>query len=582
MPRRVDLTLCLHLCAILRRNLVRRGPGGAERRGVFGASLLGRQRAVLSACGCGWEQDMDLKRRERVVLAMAALVTVLILASTFAFPHEGWIATDRYTLLAILWVGVLTRYRGVRAGIVSAVGAFLLLGFITSPRGPLPGSEGDLIVDLAIFLMVAILGGAQTGILRDREEIARESEREMALVNRIVGRMVPSSTSPQLVKSVLQELADAMGAKFALVLCPDADGHLGPMREEAASWLEQSPDVLVVSQHAFEQQTAVGSPKSIRYFEAHGAPLVFEPLPETLRHDTGADLAIPLVSGTKNEGVLYVSPREDGAQYTMRDAEVTVLVAGFLALALERQRLEAAVARVGALEESDKMKSNLLSSVSHQLRSPLAAVTATISGLIAKDVDPAGADVHEGLEAAYEDLQTLERRIRELLDIARLEASAWVPRMEWNDVVDLCCTARKQLLPGLRSRVTCAMPPSIPLARFDFVQMTRALHHVIENAVAYSPPDTQVLVGADVEGSQLALWVEDNGPGVPASERSAIFDKLYRGSAAGQFAEGTGLGLAVAAEIVRQHHGVIRVEDVEPHGARFVIEIPQDDDGGAR
>jgi two-component system sensor histidine kinase KdpD len=523
-----------------------------------------------------------MKRTEHVVLALVALVSLLILVSTVAFPHEGWVATDRYVLLAVLWVGVIARYRGVRAGVASAVGAFLLLGFITSPRGLLPGSEGDLYIDLTIFLMVAILGGAQTGILRESEETARESEREMALVNRIVGRMVPSSTTPGLVESVLRDLADALGAEFVLVLCPDADGRLVPLREEAASWLEQSPNARVVSQYAFEKQTAVGSPKSIKFFEAHGAPLEFEPRPEMLRQGTGTDLAIPLVSGTAKEGVLYVSPREDGARYSMRDAEVVVLVAGFLALALERQRLEGAVARMEALEESDRMKSSLLSSVSHQLRSPLAAVTATITGLIAGDVDPASADAREGLVSASEDLQTLERRIRELLDVARLEGTSWIPRMECNDVADLCATARSELPPNLRSRVSCAVPPSTPLGRFDFVQMSRALHHLMENAISYSPPESEVLVGADIDEGHLALWVEDRGPGVPASERSAIFEKLYRGAAAERFPEGSGLGLAVAAEIVRQHHGVIRVEDVDPHGARFVIDIPQDDDGGAR
>jgi K+-sensing histidine kinase KdpD len=209
-------------------------------------------------------------------------------------------------------------------------------------------------------------------------------------------------------------------------------------------------------------------------------------------------------------------------------------------------------------------------------------VTTTITGLIAGGVNLADADVREGLEAASEDLQTLERRIRELLDVARLEASSWIPRMEWNDIADLCATARSELQPGLRSRVSCAVPPSTPLGRFDFVQMSRALHHLMENAISYSPPESEVLVGADVDEGHLALWVEDRGPGVPASERSAIFEKLYRGAAAERFPEGTGLGLAVAAEIVRQHHGVIRVEDVDPHGARLVIDIPQDDDGGAR
>ena len=120
------------------------------------------------------------------------------------------------------------------------------------------------------------------------------------------------------------------------------------------------------------------------------------------------------------------------------------------------------------------------------------------------------------------------------------------------------------------------MPDDLPPIHVDFQQWLRAIQHLVENALAYSPPASRVLIGARSTPREVRVWVEDTGPGIPPAEREHIFEKFYRGTAAANLPSGTGLGLAITAEIVRFHGGRLWVEDVQPHGARFVIALPRD------
>jgi two-component system sensor histidine kinase KdpD len=120
------------------------------------------------------------------------------------------------------------------------------------------------------------------------------------------------------------------------------------------------------------------------------------------------------------------------------------------------------------------------------------------------------------------------------------------------------------------------LPDDSPVVDVDFVQLTRAIHNLLENALLYAH-ESPVTIGARGWNQGVRLWVEDQGPGVPPDEQEAVFEKFYRGQRTGGHApSGTGLGLAIAREIVRSHGGTIRIENVVPHGARFVITLPSD------
>jgi two-component system sensor histidine kinase KdpD len=133
---------------------------------------------------------------------------------------------------------------------------------------------------------------------------------------------------------------------------------------------------------------------------------------------------------------------------------------------------------------------------------------------------------------------------------------------------------RSRLLPSQRERVHFDLPGSLPTVYVDFAQLARALTNLVETALVYSRAPEPVRVGAAGRGDDVDIWVEDCGPGVPSEEKSRVFDKFFRGAASDSAPAGTGLGLTIAREIARSHDGRLRVEDVGPHGARFVLTLP--------
>jgi len=274
------------------------------------------------------------------------------------------------------------------------------------------------------------------------------------------------------------------------------------------------------------------------------------------------------------EGVLYVRARPERAEYTVHDARLLVSIANQAAVFLERGRLQAIATQAEALAEADRLKSAFLSSVSHELKTPLASVTATVTGLLEDDVEWDPGNVREELSAAADDLDRLNESISSLLDVSRLEADAWSPQKGSYEIGEIIGSAISKVPEKEKARINFSLPDDLPTIYVDLAQWARALQNLIENALTYSGAGEPVCVGASADSAEMRIWVEDHGPGIPEEEKPRVFDKFFRGEAAAKAPSGTGLGLAVAREIVRSHGGRISVEDVRPHGARFVLSLP--------
>jgi two-component system sensor histidine kinase KdpD len=245
------------------------------------------------------------------------------------------------------------------------------------------------------------------------------------------------------------------------------------------------------------------------------------------------------------------------------------------------QRLQATATQAQALREADRLKSSLLSSVSHELKTPLAALSATVSNLLEHDVAWDEQNVREELQAIVADVTRLTNSINALLDLSRLEARTWEPHRDEYEFSDIVAESLETLTTRQRERVTVTLPDDLPTLWVDHAQWVRVMRNLVENAVLYTGDDARVHVGAAVDSGSgtVKMWVEDSGAGIPADERDEVFEKFFRGRATQADApSGTGLGLAIAREIVRAHGGTIGVTDVQPHGARFVMTLPAEDE----
>lgn len=247
--------------------------------------------------------------------------------------------------------------------------------------------------------------------------------------------------------------------------------------------------------------------------------------------------------------------------------------------AQERERLETRhVREIAALEarveQAESFKMELTANVTHDLRTPLASIKASVSGLLAEDIEYDPAALRETLSLIEEETDRLQRRVSNLLSMAKMESGESVVHRDWLDIADLIASS----LESLRSvrnerRVELHVPDDVPMVFADYDQVQIAVRNLIENAFLYSPADQPVEVNVTESLGQLRVRVRDYGQGLMPDEFERVFEKFYRGRSARKI-PGTGLGLPICRAIAQAHGGNLWVEHVPGGGVAFVFSIP--------
>lgn len=232
------------------------------------------------------------------------------------------------------------------------------------------------------------------------------------------------------------------------------------------------------------------------------------------------------------------------------------------------------LAQVKALHETDKLKSTLISSVSHELKTPLSAINATVTNLLSEEIEWDKEYVRSELETVIDDIKRLGSSINSLLDFSRLETESWKPQKHVYELNEIIGSLSANLPQKDQERLVVYIPDGFPSLLVDFDQFLRLLQNLVENSLNYSESTAKVSIRAIERRNELLLTIEDQGPGIPEEEKKKVFEKFYRGMSSTKGPVGTGLGLAIASEIVKYHGGKIWIEDIAPHGTRMVISIP--------
>jgi len=238
-----------------------------------------------------------------------------------------------------------------------------------------------------------------------------------------------------------------------------------------------------------------------------------------------------------------------------------------LRAALEREALTREVVETSALRRSDEIKTAVLRSVSHDLRSPLTAIVAAGDALSSPSLE--AADRLELADTIAHESRRLARLVDQLLDLSRLQAGTAEPREDWCSLDEVIRAAVDDT--GAAERVRLAIAPDLPLIRADAGQLRRAIANLIENAVRYGDHEP-VSVRARVSGGRILMRVVDQGPGIPLAEQERIFAPFYR--APGAAGRGSGLGLAIVRGLLEANGGSVRVESLPGQGTSFVVELP--------
>ena len=402
----------------------------------------------------------------------------------------------------------------------------------------------------SVMLLVGVVIGNLTERIKAQARLARGREQRTQALYRLGQELAQSAGSTALVATAIQTVATQFHS-HAVVLLPEPSGRLEmPTHQLGFPLNDQERGV---AQWVFER----GEPAGLGTLTLPGARATY----------------LPLRGSTGTLGVMGVLP--DGSpQWTEPDQhQLLEAFANQTALALERVLLAEQGQADRRRADEERLRNALLSSVSHDLRTPLGVITGAVSTALETPglTEAARRDL---LTTAQEEAQRLHRLVSNLLDITRLESGAIDLNREWVPIEEVVGgVLNRRELGTDASRVTTNLPESLPLVALDPVLMEQVLLNLLDNALKYSPPGSPVKIKAWATERFLTLLVADQGPGIAAGEEDRIFEKLARGKAA-PGRPGAGLGLAICRGIVTAHGGTIQATNHPQGGAQFLVALP--------
>jgi K+-sensing histidine kinase KdpD len=281
---------------------------------------------------------------------------------------------------------------------------------------------------------------------------------------------------------------------------------------------------------------------------------------------------LPLMVREQTIGVLGLESRPDG----WLSASQSELLAGFVgqsALAIERSLLEQKMRQLRTLDESERLQSAILTSVSHEVRAPIAAITAAVSALLSPGLSLDRPRERQMLRTAEYEIKRLHRLMNNLLSVTRIQAGVSRLKLEPSDLSDVVGAALEELGTSTQKRlITVQIPSDLPLVPMDFDLITQVLVNLFSNAIKFSPSDQPIDVRGQIVDGKLEVSVVDRGRGIPNEDLERVFQRFHRLESISSVG-GLGLGLFICKEFVEAHRGQIRLE-INPDGgtiARIVL-----------
>ncbi len=527
--------------------------------------------------------------------SLFAIVGSLSITAIIALLHL-YPRIPNASILYLLIVLGLASTRGRYAAIAASIVAFLSFDFfLIPPLYVFTIARAEEWIALFAFLVTALLTGQMASTLRLQAQQARRRERETS----ILYELVRTTNNDEKLEQQLNTIANAIVTVFSSwgirecdLLLPDYDGTL-TMQASAPRCTKQA------ELPSDEKEIALQVMKSGKAIGLHDVALASQQLPgfspriviqsSTVGHVARVRL-LPLKTGHQVLGVLrlrieagpfHLATEESLLQEQERADPRTTFFWTFLDQAtsvIERARLRRESMHVEILQRTDVLRKALLSSVSHDLRTPLSSIKAAASSLLQQDVQWSEEERRSFAQAIEREADRLNRLVGNLLDMSRIEEGALKLEKDSYEVTDLMHNVLERMQPLLEQRaVHVRMDEELPLIDFDYVQMDQVFTNLIENAVRYTPKGTPIDIGVQREGKQVLITVADRGPGIPAVDLKRVFDKFYRvqrDKQNGNYPTGTGLGLAVCKGIVEAHGGSIWASPRNGGGVVFSVLLP--------
>ncbi|MBL8271890.1 DUF4118 domain-containing protein [Steroidobacter sp.] len=453
-------------------------------------------------------------------------------------------------LLGSALVGIkFGRGPAVLASLANVV-AFLV--YFVPPRFSLSIADLQYLVTFIVMLIVAVTMANLMASVRQQIRAAGARERRTALLYAMSRDLSATRGVANMARVAVRHIADVFHCK-ATVLMPDGAGNLQRPKEAPVenSFLDAD---LSIAQWVFEQGKRAG--------------LASDNMP------TAPAMYVPLKDEHRRLGVLAILPSNHRRMLIPDQYRFLEAFAEQLSLAVERAGLSAAAEAGRVAAETESLRNTLLASISHDLRTPLAAIAGAGSALAERGPeldDEMRTSLARSIAAKAVEMSEI---VSNVLDLMRFESGQMTLRRDGHSLDDLIGAALGRVEERLRDHpVRIDIPNELPVLSVDGSLIVQALANIFDNAAKYTPNGALVHVHARVEGAGVEVIIDDQGPGFPVGDRDRLFNKFQRGKDEGSVA-GAGLGLAICRAIIHAHAGEIRALDRPGGGARIEFFLP--------
>jgi two-component system sensor histidine kinase KdpD len=480
---------------------------------------MGRGRGLPRASG-----GLTMRRQLAGYVLAALLAPLLTLVLTSVRGDINLISDVLIYLVAVVVVALVG---GFVPAVLLAIAASLLLNYyFVPPVHQFTIAEANNALALGVFVVVALLVSSVVDTAARRTRQAARAGAESELLTATAGSVLQGQRA---VEAVLDRVREAFGMESATLLEREGGKEGAPKRGPAAGW---------------------------RAVAHSGTPALTAPDDASVEVPVGDALSLALL----------------GRTLPAADRRVLSAFASYAAVALEQQRLAAEAEAARPIAEADRMRTALLTAVSHDLRTPLASAKAAVTSLRSPDVQWTAEDREELLATADESLDKLARLVDNLLDMSRLQTGALsvFPRPAWLD--EIVARALDHLGPSSKD-VIVDIPDSVPEVQVDPAILERVIVNLTSNALRYSPPGKPPLLAASALGDRVELRVMDKGPGIPASDRDRIFVPFQRLGDTDN-TTGVGLGLALSRGLTEAMGGTLEPEETPAGGLTMIVSLP--------
>ena len=452
-----------------------------------------------------------------------------------------------YLLTVVIIAAALDQGPSIFASLVGvAVFAFLFVPDYYS----FSLAHTEYAITLLVMLIVSILISRLSSRIRYQVRAASQQERQTAALYDMSRNLTTKLSLAELLPEAIGQISRTFDSEVA-ILMPDGTGKL------QLSAGEPFPD-----DYGSEMLVA-----NWVYRYGHFAGLGTKTLPKA------RGFYLPLRASQELIGVLRLEPTRPNKMIELKSLRFLEALGSQVALAIEREHLHQQTHQTQVQIEAERLRNALLSSVSHDLRTPLTVIAGSASSLLEGETRLDSTTKAELTQTIYDEANRLDRLVANLLEMSRLQSGQTKLNREWHVLEEVVGCALAQLESQLQNHpVVVQLPADLPMVRIDALLMERVFINLLENAIKYTPEQTPVEISGWVTQQELLLEVADRGPGLAPGDEELVFEKFYQAGSGS--ARGVGLGLTICRSIIEAHGGRIWVANRPGGGATFRFTLP--------